>query len=65
MQYVNEKISKEQYEKYKAMSPGKLNNTVEKTIPESWAYGYGWYGAKLACTDTEYFIVHTIGESCD
>ena len=63
MQEVKRKISKEEYDRLDNCED--LYKVIAPTIPISWECGYGWYGCRLRKEGDEYYIVHTIGDSCD
>ena len=65
MNDVYDKISKEKYDDYMSRPYGEWKPEVEKTLPMSWICGYGYYGSRLVAKDGEYYLVHTIGSSCD
>ena len=65
MRDVEQEISKEQYDKYQAMSRARFFAEIEQQISAEWRLGYGHYWARLAKRDGIYFIVHTIGSHCD
>jgi hypothetical protein len=65
MQEVKREISEELYKEYKAMSRSQFLKTIDEHIPMSWRYGYGHYGARLAKIDGKYYVIHTIGDTCD
>ena len=65
MKDVYEEISKELYDNYMSRPKKEWITEIRKTIPIQWSAGYGYYGTDLAIKDGKYFIVHTIGSSCD
>jgi len=65
MREVKEEISREMYTNYMARPKAEWLPEVEKTIPESWICGYGYYGTELRAMDGKYYLVYSIGDSCD
>lgn len=65
MKEILREITKAEYDEYSLMDKGAFNNLIEKSIPIHWAMGYGWYGVALRKKDEKYYLVHSIGESCD
>ena len=58
-------ISKEEFDKLKAMSYGQRSPLVIDKLPERILMGYGYYGHILKEVDGKYLIVCDIGSSCD
>lgn len=65
MSDIYSEISKEKYDDYMSRPDKEWKAEVDKTIPQAWICGYGYYGNRLAAKDGKYYIVHTIGDSCD
>lgn len=65
MQEVKREISEGMYKEYKAMSRSAFLKTIDEQIPIDWRFGYGHYGARLAKIDGKYYVIHTIGDTCD
>ena len=65
MNDVYSEISKEKYDDYASRPYGEWKSEVEKTLPTAWICGYGYYGSRLATKDGKYYLVHSIGSSCD
>lgn len=62
---IRKSIDKNTYENYLSLDKKSFLEEVEATIPIEWKLGYGWYGARLEEKNGEYFIIHTIGSTCD
>ena len=65
MREVEREISREMYINYMARPTREWKEEVEKTIPESWVCGYGYYGTDLVARGGKYYLIHHIGDSCD
>jgi hypothetical protein len=65
MQEVKEEISQELYIRYQAMNRSEFLKAIDKQIPLEWRFGYGYYGARLEQMDDKYYVVYTVGDSCD
>lgn len=65
MDTMYREVTKEQYEKYKAMHPGVLNNTIERTLSDDILCGYGFYGAYTVALDGKYYVCIKTGSTCD
>ena len=65
MRNVYEEITKEQYDEYKSEDPKIWKKEIRDKIPISWECGYGYYGTDLGIKDGKYYIIHTLGSSCD
>lgn len=65
MKDIYKEITKEIYDRYLSMSVGDWKAEVRKTIPIEWECGYGYYGTDLVARDGKYYIVHTLGSTCD
>lgn len=65
MKQIKEELSKEKYSEYQRLSYSDREALIEQEVPAQWIYGYGYYGHSLLCRDGKYFIIHTIGNSCD
>ena len=65
MRDIYEKITKEMYDYYMSTPRSEWLPEVEKKLPASWVMGYGYYGTDLAIRDGEYYLVYSIGSSCD
>ncbi len=65
MQKIYKKITKEEYDRYSAMSYGELNKEVEDGLGDHIKYGYGYYGCSLYASKDGYKLVMEIGDSCD
>ena len=65
MQEVREEISEETYTEYRNMRYADRAAIIKKDLPLDWVYGYGYYGHRLTTYGGKYYIVHTIGGTCD
>ena len=65
MQTVKSEITEAEYKRYASTPYGEWRKEVEATIPDHWRYGYGWYGCAPMEKDGKFYLVHTIGSSCD
>ena len=65
MQEIKKEITKEQYEDYLGMTYKARNEEIKDKIPIGWLLGYGYYGHRLMQYGDKYYIVHTIGSTCD
>ena len=66
MQKIEWEITEDEYNKYKSMSHKDFNKIMENKIPVQWFCGYGWYGCDLIKkSDNKYYVIHTIGDTCD
>ena len=65
MREIKEQVPKEVYDDYAAMSYKDRSRLIESRIPKEWILGYGYYGHRLERTEDKYFIVHSVGSSCD
>lgn len=65
MQRVEWEITEEEYKRLEAMSYGERVEEIESKIGADWKYGYGYYGHSLIEKEGKYYIVHSIGDSCD
>lgn len=66
MQRLTYEITKEQYNKLQTMSYEEQRAELfPDGIPDSWRYGYGYYGHILSEVGGRYYVTHKIGESCD
>lgn len=63
MRYVKKIISKEEYDKYSKMNKKDLVDSLD--LPVEWVCGYGYYGCDVINKGEEYYIIHTVGDSCD
>ena len=63
MRYVKKTISKEEYDKYSKMTKKELIDSL--VLPIEWVCGYGYYGCDVMEQDGRFYVVHTIGNSCD
>lgn len=60
-------ITKEEYDRYSAMSNGELSALIESGLDDSVRWGYGYYGCE-SYHDAEqdlYFLGICTGNSCD
>lgn len=64
MKYIKQQITKDEYEE-SMNNPTVYKSKIEKNIPIQWSCGYGYYGFQTKEEDGNFFIVHTIGSSCD
>lgn len=64
MQSMKKEISKAEYLRYISNSAA-YRREREKTIPQCWAVGYGWYGVECVKSNDMYFRIDHIGNSCD
>jgi hypothetical protein len=66
MQTVYRELSKEDYERIRALPKKEQNNALfPDGIPMAWEYGYGYYGHGFIEKDGKYYATFTIGNSCD
>lgn len=65
MRHVEREISRELYENYMSRPVAEWKAEVRKNVPIEWICGYGYYGTDLVARDGKYYLVHTIGSSCD
>ncbi len=66
MQTITEEITKEKFEKLQAMSYDEQHAELfPNGVPDSWAYGYGYYGHSLIERDGKYYAAFKIGSSCE
>lgn len=65
MKEIRSAISKDTYDRYMSMPAKKWKEEVDEIIPQAWICGYGYYGNRLEAKDGKYYIVHSIGDSCD
>ena len=65
MRYVKQEITKDNYEAWKDLKGKDLEDKFD--IPISWYTGYGYYGCALKYDESEdkYYVIHTIGSTCD
>lgn len=64
MSIIKNEISKELYDKVKNIEkwPERMQYF---DIPIEWKCGYGYYGCDVMEQDGKFYVVHTIGSSCD
>lgn len=65
MQQIEREISKELYDNYASRSAADWKAEIREKLPESWVCGYGYYGTDLVAKNGKYYLIHTIGSSCD
>ena len=65
MRNVYEEITKELYDNYASRPKKEWIGEITKTIPIQWSAGYGYYGTDLTTKDGKYYLVHTLGSTCD
>lgn len=65
MRNVYREISEELYNDYISRPASEWKSEIRKNIPIEWSAGYGYYGTDLMTKDGKYYLVHTIGSTCD
>ena len=65
MQEVKQEIAKELYEDYMAMKYKDRNELLKVGMPTDWIFGYGYYGHRLMSSGGKYYVVYSLGETCD
>lgn len=65
MKYLENEISKEEYERMSAMTYGELTEEIEKNLPDYIKWGYCYYGHRLEEKDGKYYLIYKIGSTCD
>lgn len=60
-------ITREEYEKMASLSYEKCNEIVERKLPHSILFGYGYYGYNLVgdIKNNHYYIICHVGNGCD
>lgn len=64
MSIIKNEISKELYDQVKDVK-GCDNRKKFFNIPIDWERGYGYYGCDVVARDDKYYVIHTIGSTCD
>lgn len=67
MSEIKREITKEEYDRLMSLTDAERKAEIEATVPISWWCGYGYYGFRLThyTNEDKYYIIHTIGSSCD
>lgn len=65
MKEIHQEISEELYNEYRAMRYPERSAVIKKHVPFEWLYGYGYYGHRLSAYGGKFYVVHTIGDTCD
>lgn len=65
MKEIKQEISKEAFDNYRLMRYSERSKLIKKKIPMEWVLGYGYYGHRLSIYGDKYYLVHTVGDSCD
>ena len=65
MREIRQEISEELYSEYRAMRYSERSKLIKGKIPIEWVLGYGYYGHRLSAYGDKFYVVHTIGDSCD
>lgn len=65
MRYIKKEISKELFDKANEIGYPGMKELFD--IPIEWWCGYGYYGCAVHhdIDAGKYFVIHTIGDSCD
>ena len=62
---VGKEVSKEEYERLRAMERSEVKKMVEEETP-SWVFqGYGFYGHRLVEEEGRFYVCRVQGSSCD
>lgn len=59
MVFIDNEITKEQYEHYTKMPQSRLNEEVRQQLPPEWIE-VGWYGCSPYCVDGKCFLRHRL-----
>ena len=65
MREIRQEISKELYSEYHSMRYPERSEIIKEHVPIEWLYGYGYYGHRLSAYGGKFYVVHTVGDTCD
>lgn len=66
MNTINNEITEARYKELEAMSYSEQHSALfPNGVPDSWEYGYGYYGHSIFERNGKYYVQFKIGNSCE